>query len=505
MVGPMRVLFVSAEIYPFAKTGGLADVSAALPAALRDRGVDMRVLMPGYRHALERAPSPREVLHLRDPLGYGDTRLLETHLPHSNVSVWLIDCPNLYDRAGGPYSDEDGRGWADNHLRFALLSHIAAAIASEPGASWQPDIVHANDWHAALVPMLLGAQGRQGPPTVLTIHNLAYQGVFEPEAFARLGLDPSAYFDMEFYGRISFLKGGILPADAITTVSPTYAKEILTPEYGCGLDGVLREKDSQVVGILNGVDYDIWDPSCDPFLAGNYTARSVGSKAVNKAAIQAELGLDVAPDRVLLAFMSRLVHQKTPDLVLEALPEFIEDGMQFGLVAEGDNNYEQRFRELAARYPGRVAVQIGYREASAHRLLAGADILLHPSRFEPCGLVPIYAMRYGTIPVVRNSGGMADSVIDATPQAILHDTGTGFSFAAPAVKSLVESVRRAHSLYQQPLPWRKVQRCAMQQDFGWGRSADAYMNLYRSLARVPAAAHVAEDKMTRKAERVGIR
>jgi starch synthase len=241
------------------------------------------------------------------------------------------------------------------------------------------------------------------------------------------------------------------------------------------------------------VDYDIWDPSCDPYLARNYTARTPSPKAANKAAVQAQMGLEAAPEQPLMAFMSRLVHQKTPDLVLEALPSLIEDGMQFALVAEGDSGYEQRFRELAASYPGRVAVEIGYQESLAHRLIAGADILMHPSRFEPCGLVPIYAMRYGTIPVVRKSGGMADSVTDATPEAIQMGIGTGFSFAAPSVQSLADSVRRAHSLYRQPLAWRKIQRCAMRQDFGWARSADAYVTIYRSLLRAPAAMEVVQD------------
>jgi starch synthase len=266
----MRVLFVSAEFYPLAKTGGLADVSAALPAALRDLGIDVRVLLPGYSRALELAPSPREVVQLGDPLGRGETRLLKTVLPNSNVPVWLVDCPNLYNRTGGLYQDGDGRDWPDNDLRFALLNHVAAGIANEPGEGWQPNVIHANDWHASLVPLLVSAQKRQGPATILTIHNLAYQGIFEPERFPQLGLPAEAFSDMEFYGRISFLNAGIRSADAITTVSPTYAREILTAEYGCGLDGLLREKASRLTGILNGVNYDIWDPSIDPYLARNF-------------------------------------------------------------------------------------------------------------------------------------------------------------------------------------------------------------------------------------------
>jgi starch synthase len=490
MVGFMRVLFVSAEVYPFAKTGGLADVSAALPAALQDLGADVRVLLPAYPQALERAPGAREIMRLGDPLGCGEARILETYMPHTGRPVWLVDCPSLYNRAGGLYQDGNGRDWPDNDLRFALLNHVAAGIADEAGGSWRPDIIHANDWHAGLAPLLVSARKRQRPATVFTIHNLAYQGVFASESFAQLGLPIEAFSDMEFYERVSFLKAGIRSADAITTVSPTYANDILTPEYGCGLDGLLRERASQLTGIMNGVDYNIWDPSIDPYLARNYTARSPAPKAANKRAIQIELGLEVATGTPLLAFMSRLVHQKTPDIVLEALPGLIEDGMQFALVAEGVNGYEEGFRKLAENYPGRVSVQIGYEEPLAHRLLAAADILLHPSRFEPCGLVPIYAMRYGTIPVVRRSGGMADSVTDATPEAIQQGTATGLSFESPTVPDLIDSVRRAHSLYRQPIAWRKVQMSAMRQDFSWRRSAETYANLYRSLVPLPATKEV---------------
>jgi len=483
----MRVLYVTSEVFPFAKTGGLADVSASLPVALRDLGIDVRLLVPGYPQALERASDAKEVLRLGDPLGCGEVRLLETSLPFSDVPVWLIDCPRLYDRAGGLYQTEAGGDWPDNALRFALLNHVAAGIANEPGRAWRPDLIHANDWHAGLIPLLLAGRSRPRPATLFTVHNLAYQGLFTPEELARLDLPANAYEAMEFYGRISFLKAGIRSADAITTVSPTYATEILTPEYGCGLDGLLRERAADLTGILNGVDYRIWDPGTDPYLACNYSARSFAAKTDCKRSIQVEFGLEVDADKPLMAFMSRLVHQKMPDVVLEALPALLEQGMQFVVVAEGDNGYQTCFRDLAAHYPGRVAAQ-GYQEAVGHRLLAGADMLLHPSRFEPCGLVPIYAQRYGTIPLVRRSGGMADTVVDASPETIRQGTATGLAFDHPSTAELTACVGRALSLYRQPISWRKIQAAAMRQDFSWQRSAKAYADLYRSLTGAPAIA-----------------
>ena len=482
----MRVLYIASEVFPLAKTGGLADVAASLPIALRELGVDIRLLVPGYRQALERAHPLEEIIDLGDPLGCGEVRLLGTRLPHVDLPVWLIDCPSLYNREGGLYQSDNGEDWPDNALRFALLNHVAAGIANEPGRAWRPDLIHCNDWHAGLVPLLLAGRDRPRPATLFTIHNLAYQGLFSAHDMARLDLPSHAYSAMEFYGRISFLKAGIQSADAITTVSPTYATEILTPEYGCGLDGLLRERSPVLSGILNGIDYGVWDPSTDPYLACNYSARSVAAKADCKRSIQQELGLEPQSDMPLMAYMSRLVHQKMPDVVLETLPRFLEEGLQFVLVAEGDHGYQNEFRALAARYPGRVAIQIGYREALGHRVLAGADMLLHPSRFEPCGLVPMYAMRYGTVPVVRRSGGMADSVVDASPNAIRQGSATGFSFDDPVKDDLEACILRAIELYGQPISWRRVQACGMRQDFSWKRSAAAYLELYRALTGVPA-------------------
>jgi starch synthase len=494
----MRALYVTSEIFPLTKTGGLADVSAALPSALRQLGVDARVLLPGYRQALQRAVNVTEVAHFGDLLGHGQTRLLETRLPKTQVPVWLVDCPALFDRPGGPYEDEHGEAWQDNALRFSLLSHVAAAIANGTGGEWRPDIVHANDWHAGLIPLLLSEQTKVG--TVFTIHNLAYQGLFDLSQCESLGLSSADFNHLEFYGRMSFLKAGISASDAITTVSPTYASEILNPEHGCGLDGLLRERADCFSGILNGADYGLWDPGIDPHLPRNYTVRSLGSKKACKRAVQAELGLECEPDAPLFAYMSRLAHQKMPDVVLESLPQLLDDGVQFALVAEGDDTYQDAFCQLAEHYPGRAAVHIGYDEGKAHRLLAGADILVHPSRFEPCGLVPMYAMRYGTLPIVRNSGGLADSVVDASPEHGTRPPGTGFVFENSNSTELLACVRRALDCYRQPIWWHKLQVNAMKQDFSWERAARSYADLYHSLTgiRLPIQTDVPAKKPKRR-------
>ena len=495
----MRALYVTSEIYPLTKTGGLADVSAALPGALRQLGVDSRVLLPGYRQALERAPNVTEIAYLGDFLGCGETRLLETRLPKTQVPVWLIDCPALFDRPGGPYQDEHGEEWQDNALRFSLLSHVAAAIADGANGAWRPDIVHANDWHAGLVPLLLSEQTKVG--IVFTIHNLAYQGLFDLSQCESLGLSPADFKHLEFYGRMSFLKAGISAADAVTTVSPTYASEVLSPEHGCGLDGLLRERADCFSGILNGADYGLWDPGIDPHLPRNYTVRSLGSKKACKSAVQSELGLECESDAPLFAFMSRLAHQKMPDVVLESLPRLLDDGAQFALVAEGDGSYQDAFRQLARRYPGRAAVHIGYDEGKAHRLLAGSDMLIHPSRFEPCGLVPMYAMRYGTLPIVRKSGGLADSVIDVSLEKGSLQSGTGFVFENSNSADLLACIRRALDCYRQPISWHRLQVNAMKQDFSWERAARNYLDLYHSLmgSRMPIQTDVPAKRQKRRA------
>ncbi len=484
----MRLLFVSSEVYPFAKTGGLADVSEALPRALANLGADVRILMPAYGCALRTVSRPQPIADLSGILGVQDARLLSARLPGSDIPVWLADAPELYQR-DGLYQNSQGEDWPDNARRFAFLSHVAARIglsALEP--RWQPDVIHANDWHTGLVPLLVSAHA-QRPACVFTLHNLAFQGLFPAECVAGLDLPPGSFSPdgAEYYGKISFLKAGIRFADKLTTVSPTYAREILTEEYGFGLDGLLRSRASNLTGILNGADYGIWDPTYDASLPANYDFSGLNGKKLCKATLQQELGLARNPDLPLLAFISRMTEQKMADVLLEIMPKLAQQNLQLCVLSDGDHGLEQRFREMAHAHTGTFAVRIGYQEALAHRMLAGADLLLAPARFEPCGLTQIYGMRYGTVPVVRATGGLADTVVDTSRTSISDGTATGFVFADPSVAGLWEAILRAVAFYREPLAWRRLQLNDMKQDFGWHRSANAYLSLYQSLtADLPA-------------------
>ncbi|HDZ73675.1 MAG TPA: glycogen synthase GlgA [Aurantimonas coralicida] len=479
----MRVLFVTSECHPLIKTGGLADISAALPVALAESGVDIRLMMPGYQQALDRADHVGHAIPLGELPGGGQARLLPTRCPDSGMPLWLVDCPTLYRRNGGPYQGSDGRDWPDNDLRFAALCHAAARVArNAAGLTWQPDLIHTNDWHTGPVSLLLDGTARSRPPVVFTIHNLAFQGLFDANRGLHLGLPADTFSPegIEFHDRISFLKAGLRYADRLTTVSRTYAKEIQTPEFGCGLDGLLRQRSQHLLGISNGADYGLWDPAEDSCLPRRYSLAEIGGKRVCKEVLQRELGLDVEPETPVLAFLSRLTEQKMADTVAEAMPWLVAAGAQVALHGQGDRALEERFRALAEQYPGRVSVRVGYEERSARRLLAGGDILLHPSRFEPFGLVPIYALRYGTLPVVRGVGGLADSVVDGTT-AGLDGEATGFAFCADTLEDLIACLRRALGVFRQPMAWRRMQRHAMRQDFGWQQPAQEYLKLYRTL------------------------
>ncbi len=486
----MRVLFVSSEIYPLAKTGGLADVSAALPKALAALGVDMHLLLPGYPKAIESAASKSVAVDFADFMGAGPMRLISARTPDTGLPIWLVDCASLFRRSGGPYQDEEGRDWLDNAQRFALFSHVAARLSlGQLLENWHADLVHTNDWPAGLVPAILAEGQGQRPATVFTIHNLAYQGLFPADLYPQLGL-PDATFNpdgLEFYGKISFLKAGIHYSDRLTTVSPTYAREILTAEYGCGLEGLLQRRAQDLIGILNGADYEIWDPTTDIHLPANFSLRNIAGKRACKTALQKELGLEADWEAALVVYISRITDQKMADVVAAALPELVEIGAQCALLGNGARHLEEQFELAACRYPRRIALRIGYEEPLAHRLLAGGDILLHPARFEPCGLTQLYAMRYGTLPVVRSTGGLCDTVVEASDGSLNRRPATGFTFESANGADMLRCLERALALYRQPLAWRKVQRQAMAQDFGWEDPARRYLALYQSLVPQPVA------------------
>jgi starch synthase len=481
----MRVLFASSEIYPLAKTGGLADVSAALPRALAELGVDVRLIMPAYAQALSAAVDKSIVAELPDEHGSGPARVIAARMPDSALSVWLVDAPRFYDRPGSPYLDEHGRDWPDNAQRFAYFSHVAAALArGQVVPGWRADVVHANDWHTGLLPILLAADEQERPPALFTIHNLAYQGVFPSSVLPLLGVSQDLFTPegMEFFGQVSFLKAGIRFSDRITTVSPSYAREILTPDYGCGLDGLLRQRSDDMIGILNGVDYRIWNPAHDPHLPANFDLADLSGKRACKAELQRELALTLDPDVPVVAWLSRITDQKMADIACDALPVIMERNIQFAVLGEGDPALEAKFRAAAPHYPGRLAVRIEYDEGLAHRLQAGADLLLHPTRFEPCGLTPLYGMRYGTLPIVRHVGGLMDTIVDATDGAMRAGNANGFAFHEPSATAMLDCLDRALAFYGHQTGWRKMQRWAMRRDFGWDASARRYLALYGELA-----------------------
>jgi starch synthase len=482
----LRVLFAAAEIYPFAKTGGLADVGAALPAALAALGVEVRLILPGYVSALDTAENKRMVLRLPGERG----GVLLGRAPDSGLPVYLLDQPDLFRRDGGPYQDRDKHDWPDNFRRFTCFCRAAADLALEGDEDgWAPDLVHANDWHTGLVPALLALHGGPRPASVFTIHNLAYQGNFPLEEAHAAGLPPAMLRPegAEFYGQFSFLKAGIRYADRLTTVSPTYAREILTTEFGAGMDGLLRDRADDLVGILNGIDQDLWNPAHDGYLPARFDAEDRAGKRCAKAGILAEFGLDPAEDAPLIIGVNRLTHQKMADVVLEALPALLDQGMRIVLHGQGDRELETAFVAAAAARPAQLAVRIGYEEGLAHRLNAAADLALTPARFEPCGLTTMYAMRYGALPVTRPVGGLADTVVDIDERGEDGAPGTGFIFTEPTAAALVASLRRAGRLFRIPSAWGHFQKNAMRRDFGWERSARRYLAVYEEMARSLAA------------------
>jgi starch synthase len=477
----MKVLSVTSEIYPLIKTGGLADVAGALPLALARQEIAVRSLIPGYPAVLGALGDVTEAHRFADLFG-GPARLLEASA--AGLALFVLDAPHLYRRDGNPYLDATGRNWPDNAFRFGALARAAADIGQGLLPSFVPDIVHAHDWQAGLTPAYLQAGSGPRPGTVVTVHNLAFQGLFAPEFLGVLGLPASmmAMEGLEYYGQIGFLKAGLHFADVITTVSPTYAVEIRTPENGMGLDGLLRARASVLTGICNGIDTDVWNPRGDPHIAAPFGSEDLDGKTLNTTALRERFGLSPLADAPLFGIISRLTGQKGIDLVIGALPELLAGGGQLAVLGSGDAGLEAALKQAAAESPGRVAVVFGYDEPLAHLMQAGCDALIVPSRFEPCGLTQLAALRYGTLPVVSRVGGLADTVIDANEAAIAAGAATGFQFGPPTVEMLVRALQRVFALWHVKDAWQRLQRSALSADVGWDRSAQIYASLFKSVA-----------------------
>lgn len=468
----MKVLFASSEIYPFAKLGGLGDVAHALPAALVKDGVDMRLVLPGHTDVLKNLKNPTILAVPQNFFGSGPTRILLGRLPHG-ILTYAIDAPHLYQRSG-IYGDETGRDWPDNHLRFAALG-FAAASMDLYDRRWQPDIIHGQDWLCGMIPAYLKARPGGRQKSIFTIHNLAYQGLFPASVYPRLGLPPS-FFSVEgaeFYGKVGFLKAGLHFSDVITVVSQTYAKEIMQEEQGCGLDRLLRRRSGDIRGILNGIDTEIWNPERDSCLHASYNAIRIHDKRKNREALLDELGLTVKKKNPVFGVVSRLVAQKGLDLLPESMTESLSAGAGLVVLGSGDAALVAQLQKLSVRWPRQVTVKSAYNETLAHRIIAGTDAILVPSRFEPCGLVQMYGLRYGTLPVVRRTGGLADTVEGDGPDA------TGFVFEEASVADLTSVLRRVRNTFRKPAVWVNMQRNAMAKDFSWKKSATQYRALYR--------------------------
>ncbi|MFM0736103.1 glycogen synthase GlgA [Paraburkholderia xenovorans] len=515
---PLNVLLVASEALPLAKSGGLGDMVSAYAAALRDAGVDVSILMPAYPAALERAAGVTPVARMTGLPG-GDARLLRAQMPDTGIPVLLLQMDHLFAREG-LYRDPQGHDYLDNLTRFASLAAAAARVARGVRGVKRPDIVHAHDWHAGLTPLYLRLAG-VAAKSVFTIHNLAFQGNHPLAMGGWIGVPPellapalSDERSIEFYGSLSMMKAGIVHADRVTTVSRRYAREILTPQFGHGMEGVLQAQAAKLSGIVNGIDTATWNPATDPHIARRYCVDDTAGKQACKRELQQAFGLTRDPFAPLVAIGSRLTGQKLADVVVLALPELLDrhPRLQFAILGQGEAGLEHALLDLAAAWPGRVGVQIGYDEQRAHMLHAGADILLHGSRFEPCGLTQLYAMRYGTIPVASRVGGLADTIVDYAPhEGRRIDTATGFLFDGERAEAVVYALGRALDTFVQPTSWHALQRNAMSRDFGWAASTSNYLELYADLVdarpmpndapvrKTPARARTANAPATRRA------
>jgi starch synthase len=477
-----KILFVTSEAIPLIKTGGLADVSGALPIALNKLGNDVQLMLPAYPQAKAKLKKAAVISHLYIPGLPGIVNLLQGKLPNAEVNVLLVDYAPAFEREGNPYLDAQGQPWQDNAERFALLARAAQQVAlNQAGLNWQPDVVHCNDWQTGLLPALLHDESPR-PATLFTVHNLAYQGLFPAETFQALALNPSLWSPtaLEFYGQLSFIKGGLVFADRITTVSPTYAQEIQTPEFGCGLQGLLRYRSNILSGIINGIDETVWNPQTDPLIAHNYNIEQLNYKSDNKSQLQKHFNLPVSVDHMVLGFIGRLVEQKGIDLICGVIDRLAALSLQMVILGSGEKRFETALKKAAEKYPQKIGVHIGYDEELAHQIEAGADAFLMPSKFEPCGLNQLYSLRYGTLPIVHNVGGLVDTVKDATPANLNHKQTTGVVFYEPTEQALYSAVAHACELYNDPQLWTDIITTGMQQSFSWETSAGQYVKLYQS-------------------------
>lgn len=478
----LRTLFVASEAYPLIKTGGLADVAGYLPRALHDLGVEVTVVLPAYACVLEQVKA-RVIAYVSTIRGYALIR--ETRLPNSKVRLWLVDHPLFAERAGNPYLNEEGEEWPDNAIRFGLFNQaLAKLLAGKTAITRKFDIVHCHDWQTGLVPVYMH-QEQLVTPTIFTIHNLAYQGIYPATMHSELKLPPSSWSHdgVEFHHMLSFIKGGLVYSDRITTVSPTYADEIKRDEFGYGLSGLLLYRSDDLIGIINGIDTKTWNPATDSLIAEKFDVDHLDLKVENKLALQRATGLPHDPEVMVLGNVGRMVEQKGIDIILDALPELVKLPVQIVIEGSGESRFEARLAESMSRWPDKVGGLVGYDESLAHLIEAGADAFLMPSRFEPCGLNQMYSQAYGTLPIVYPTGGLRDTVVDASEQSIAAGTATGFYMDSLGKSGLYRAVVDALDLYRDRDTWRRMQVTAMQQDFSWEHSAKEYLRLYQTLSR----------------------
>ena len=482
-----RILFVSSEVYPYIKTGGLADVSGSLPVALHGLGHDVHILMPGYKDIVDQIRTSAKHRNIR--IG-ASVEIVETEYPGTQIPVWLVAHEQYFDRPGNPYMSPEGTPWPDNADRFGFFCRIAVELGmNRLGFKWKPDIIHCNDWQTGLVPALLEEEPLR-PATVFTIHNLAYQGLFPPETFQRLNLPARLWsmYALEFHGQLSFIKGGLVYADRITTVSPRYAQEIQEDEHGCGLNGLLAVRAERLSGILNGIDEYDWNPATDSRIPHHFSVNDLTGKALNKQVLQQRLGLALEPEHAVLALVGRLVLQKGIDLIINALPELMKLPIQLVVLGSGDKHFGMALEGWGRLYPEQIAIRLDYNENLSHLIEAGADIFLMPSRFEPCGLNQMYSQHYGTPPVVRKVGGLADTVTDTSADTLMKQQATGFVFDEANTSDFLHAVTRAVALYAQPDKWRCLQKIGMTRDFSWHNNALTYLSVYDQALQDHAAA-----------------